>query len=263
MEKRIKNSTNILDIDLTSIPMEDFSQLENLCDDKAFAGLKKLTPARIGIGCAGARYNTLSMLRFWADQQSASDAVSSEVASEILSELSLLEFKTRCKNKYEMVTRPDFGREFDVETQNSISTQCMHNPDVQIYVGDGLSSAAIEANIPDLLPGIIDALQFDGITVGTPFFVRYCRVNTARTVANILRPKVTVVLIGERPGLISAESMSAYIVYDATFDMSESKYSVISNISKKGMPAVEAAALIVDVIKAMLQQKASGYDLKL
>lgn len=79
----------------------------------------------------------------------------------------------------------------------------------------------------------------------------------------ILKPKVTAVLIGERPGMLTAKSMSAYIAYNAGFHMSESDYNVVSNISSDGMAPVEAAAYIVDIIKAMLDQKVSGYGLKL
>ena len=96
-----------------------------------------------------------------------------------------------------------------------------------------------------------------------PFFVRYCRVNTARTIGSLLDAKVVCVLIGERPGLLTDESMSAYIAYKPHPDMSESDYTVVSNISRFGMPPVEAGAYISDIIKAILKQKTSGLGLVL
>lgn len=122
---------------------------------------------------------------------------------------------------------------------------------------------SIGANVGDMLPMIRLSLENDGITMGNPFFVRYCRVNTAREIGPLLQAKVVCVLIGERPGLLTDESMSAYIAYKPHPDMSESDYTVVSNISRFGMPPVEAAAYIADVIKEMLRQKASGLRLKL
>ena len=103
-------------------------------------------------------------------------------------------------------------------------------------------------------------LEDKGITVGTPFFVRYCRVNTARTVGPLLDAEVTCVLIGERPGLLTSESMSAYIAYHARPDMLESEYTVVSNISRHGVPPVEAAAHIADLIAQILEKKKSGVE---
>ena len=103
-------------------------------------------------------------------------------------------------------------------------------------------------------------LEDKGITVGTPFFVRYCRVNTARTIGPLLDAEVTCVLIGERPGLLTSESMSAYIAYHARPDMLESEYTVVSNISRHGVPPVEAAAHIADLIAQILEKKKSGVE---
>ena len=126
-----------------------------------------------------------------------------------------------------------------------------------------MSAPSVAANAGDMLPMLRLALEEDGITVGKPFFVRYCRVNTAREIGPLLKAKVVCVLIGERPGLLTDESMSAYIAYRPHPDMSESDYTVVSNISRFGMPPVEAAAYIADVIKEMLKQKTSGLNLKL
>ena len=139
----------------------------------------------------------------------------------------------------------------------------MVGADVQVYCGDGLSSPCIRANAGDMLPMIRLALEADGITLGRPFFVRYCRVNTAREIGPLLNAKVVCVLIGERPGLLTDESMSAYIAYKPHSDMSESDYTVVSNISRFGMPPVEAAAYIADVIRKILRQKTSGLGLVL
>ncbi len=247
--------------DITKIKMQDFCLLQNPQDPEQLAVLKSKTPARIAIGHTGARYPTCSYLRFRADQAAAADAVFSEVSEETVKELGLFEVRTKCENKSMMITRPDLGRLFDEDTQKKISENCKHDIDVEIYVGDGLCAPSVAANIPDILPAITKGLEAEGVTVGTPFFVRYCRVNTTRTIAPLLNAKLTCVLIGERPGLLTAESMSAYMAYNASPDMQESEYTVVSNISRHGIPPVEAAAHIVDLMLEILKQKKSGVNL--
>jgi len=250
MDKEIK--------DITNLPEEEIIDLEGITQPSLLIKTKKATPARIGIGHTGARYRTTSMLRFLADQAAASDAVFTEVSKEVIEKLGVFEIKTKCSNKNEMITRPDWGRIIEGDQQKILLERCIKSPQVQIYFGDGLSSPSIGANIPDLYPVLQKGLTYEGVTVGTPFFVRYCRVNTARTIGPLLDAKVVCVLIGERPGLITGESMSAYIAYRPHPDMLESEYTVVSNISRHGTPPVEAAAHIVDIILDILKNKRSG-----
>lgn len=221
------------------------------------------TPARLGIGRVGSRYKTAPYLRFRAAHAAANDAVMREVEKETLERLGLFEVQTKCSSKYEMLTRPDLGRVFSDETKAYLETHATKNADVQIYCGDGLSAPCIGANVGEMLPILLPSLKEQGITVGTPFFVRYCRVNTAREIGPLLHAKVVCVLIGERPGLLTDESMSAYIAYNPRPEMNESDYTVVSNISRFGMPPVEAAAYIAELIPKMLREKRSGLNFKL
>ena len=143
----------------------------------------------------------------------------------------------------------------------TLRANCAKNPDVQIYAADGLSTTAIEANLSKILPVITQSLEKMGLTVGTPFYLRFGRVGSEEHVAEVLGAKVVCVLIGERPGLATAESMSAYIAYNAYVGMPESKRTVVSNIHKNGTAAVEAGAYVAEVIAKILEQKASGVDL--
>ncbi|MGX6591908.1 ethanolamine ammonia-lyase subunit EutC [Cetobacterium ceti] len=249
--------------DITEIEIKDMMEIENPENPEELMKYKKKTPARVGISRAGTRYTTNTMLRFRADHASAIDAVFTDVPEEFLEKNNLFTVQTKCSSKDEYITRPDLGRKISDEGVKILEEKCKKNPTVEVYVSDGLSSTAIEANIEDTLPALMNGLKSYGIDVGTPFFVKYGRVGAADHVSEILGAEVTCVLIGERPGLATAESMSAYITYKGYVGIPEAKRTVISNIHRNGTPAAEAGAHVAHVIKKILDAKASGQDLKL
>lgn len=132
---------------------------------------------------------------------------------------------------------------------------------MQIVVGDGLSSAAIEHNAMDCLAAIRDGLKLRGIDPGTPVFVRYCRVGAGDAVGDVTDCELVCVLVGERPGLVTDKSMSAYLTYHPRTGVSESARTVVSNIHPQGTPAVEAGAHIAQLIETILKRKVSGVGL--
>ena len=250
-------------VDITATIMQDIFDVPNPVNQEEYMKLKKPTPARLGIYRTGSRYLTKTFLRFRADHAVAMDAVWSDVSDEFLKEVGLFSVTTQVHDKDEFITRPDLGRKFHPEAIQEIKEKCKAKPRVQIYVSDGLSSISIEANVKDTLPAIIQGLEADGIEVGTPFFVKYGRVGAMDAITEALDAEVTAVLIGERPGLATGESMSCYLTYKGFPGMPEARRTVVSNIHKNGTPAAEAGAHIAGIIKKMLEAKASGLDLKL
>ena len=249
--------------DITEIDIRKQYLVKNPENGEEYAELKMNAPCRLGIGKAGARYNTLPQLEFRAAHSAAQDAVFNDVDAEFVEKMGLWTVQTQCDSKDTYLTRPDLGRKLSPEAVETIKAKCKKNPTVQIYVADGLSSAAVAANIGDLLPAILQGLQSYKIDTGTPFFVKYGRVGVMDEISELLGADVTCTLIGERPGLITAESMSAYIAYKATVGMPEARRTVVSNIHKNGTIPSEAGAHIAEIIKIMLEKKASGTDLKL
>lgn len=249
--------------DLTSGEMKAQITLDHMENAEMMRQMKEKTPARIGIGKAGARLKTQTYLTLRADHAGARDAVFRDVSPQLLQEMGLFSISTMCGSRNEHLTRPDLGRRLSEDTKKELKSKCQLNPTVQIYVADGLSSQAVEANIADVLPSLMDGLQGLGIGTGTPFFMRFGRVPAMDVVSETLGAEVTCVLLGERPGLATANSMSAYIAYKATVGMPESRRTVVSNIHSGGIPAAEAGAHIAQVIKTMLERKASGVDLQL
>ncbi len=249
--------------DITQIDLRGLYLTREPANGEQFATMKRKTPARLGAGRAGARYRTITMLRFRADHAAAQDAVFSEVDGEYAKKHDLLPVQTRCDSKEQYLTRPDLGRCFDEENARSIRDAVPSPPQVQLVVGDGLSAAAIEANAADCLLALKDGLLARGIATGRDIFVRYCRVGAGDAVGDITGCELVCVLVGERPGLATDKSMSIYITYRPYTGISESCRTVISNIHAQGTPAVEAGAYAAELIERILQKKASGVQLHL
>ena len=249
--------------DVTELDLRKLYLTENPENGEKFRKMKARTPARLGSGKAGPRYKTLTMLRFRADHAAAQDAVFSQVSEDFAAKNGMAEVQTRCRDKDEYLTRPDYGRCFDEENQRKIRAAISGTPRVQIVVGDGLSSAAIEANAMDCLQALREGLKLKGIDPGTPIFVRYCRVGAGDAIGDVTGCELVCMLVGERPGLVTDKSMSAYITYQPRTGVSESARTVVSNIHAQGTPAVEAGAHIADLIDTILKRKVSGVGLHL
>lgn len=248
--------------DIAAVNLRKQFLVKNARDKEAYLAMKAKTPARLGIGKAGARYRTETMLRVRADHAAAQDAVFSDVDEEFVKKCGFTFVKTLCRDKDEYLTRPDLGRRFPGEELSVIRKTCGDHPKVLLIVGDGLSSSAIEANAMEMIPAIQQGLSMHGITLPPVLFIKYARVGAMDAVGEVTGAEVICMLVGERPGLVTAESMSAYIAYQPRHGLAEAKRTVISNIHKDGTIAVEAGAHAAELIIKMLEKKASGIDLR-
>ncbi|ELY59876.1 ethanolamine ammonia-lyase small subunit [Natronococcus amylolyticus DSM 10524] len=231
-------------------------------DEDALRRIADRNPTRLGVGRSGPRPTTEALLEFRADHGVARDAVHSRVSDDLLKEFGLVRLRTRVADTDQYLARPDLGRELDADSLERLERDCEPAPEVQLVVSDGLSSSAVEANVPQLLPALLDGLEARGISVGTPVFVESGRVDVMDAVGEELEADCCVNLIGERPGLRTAESLSAYLVYGPERGSATAKKSVVSNIHDGGLPPVEAGAELVDLIAEMLDAEASGVDLR-
>ena len=247
--------------DVTALDLRKLYLVEQAAAGEKFRKMKMKTPARLGSGKTGARYKTLTMLRFRADHAAAQDAVFSQVSEDYAQKNGMVAVQTECSSKDEYLTRPDKGRRFDETNQQVIRNAVTGKPRVQIVVGDGLSSAAITANAMDCLAAIKDGLKIRGIETGKDIFVRYCRVGAGDAIGDVTGCELVCMLVGERPGLVTDKSMSAYITYKPYTGVSESARTVVSNIHAQGTPAVEAGAYIAELIEMILKRKVSGVGL--
>jgi len=248
--------------DLAEIDLQRYLQVPNPVNKALYEEMKLSTPARLGVWRSGPRPLTDTLLRFRADHAVAQDSVLGEVPEEFPAKYGMVSVKSLCQSKDEYLTRPDLGRKLDAEDLEVLNKGCQKGAMAQIIVSDGLSSKAVEANIPNLLPALTQGLEGMGVKLGTTIFVRHGRVAVMDIIGETLKPEVAVILIGERPGLGTAESMSAYIGYNPRLGMVESERTVISNIHKGGTPAAEAGAHLSSLIKKILEVKASGMKLE-
>jgi len=268
VKPRTAATSGDLNIDLPDPTLAEHRYKPRVKDPKDAEGLKALvasTTARIGVGRAGPRYSTASLLLFQGDHAITQDALYRDVDQKLLDEFNLFTVQTKITGgKQEYLLRPDLGRQLDDEARRMINEKCQKNVNIQLVVGDGLSAAAIEANLRQMFPVLKQGVQAAGLTLGTPFFIKYARVGVMNDVGALIQPDVVVLLIGERPGLGRAESMSAYMGYKPKYGDTDADRDVVCNIFENGgTNPLEAGAFVVQIAQKMRQHQASGVKLKL
>lgn len=222
------------------------------------------TPARLLAGRAGAAYRTETQLELREAHASARDAVRAELDCEamlgksFLEKWKLFEVSTRAQSKEEYLLRPDRGRQFHESSRAEILRHCPKGCDLQIAIGDGLSVTAVAAQVPQLLPAIHRLAVNRGWIVGQSFVIRHCRVGILNEIGELLAPAVAVLLIGERPGLATAESLSAYMAFQANSSHTDANRNLISNIHSRGLGVEQAAERIIAVAARMMMSRLSG-----
>jgi len=235
--------------------------VDNPVDYEIIQKARAITPARIGVGRTGTRFKTKEYLYFRIDHAAAQDAVFNGVSDEFLEKMNLPVLQSKSESMDEYLMNLDSGRFLNDTSREWAEKNLSKNKQVQIIVSDGLSSTGIEANIPDLLPALIQGLQVKNISIGEPVFIKRSRVWIQDKIASITNCDVVISLIGERPGLATSKSISAYLIYRPTENTVEADRTVISNIHDGGIPPVEAGAYLADIIEKVLTHKVSGVKL--
>ena len=226
------------------------------------------TPARLLAGRSGAAYRTNTQLELREAHAAARDAVRAELS--LLADLgedftrkwNLFEVCSRAASKDEYLLRPDLGRRLNDESCKEVSQRCVTKSDLQIVIGDGLSVTAVAAQVPRLLPLLCEGAKTRGWSVGTTFVIRHCRVGILNEIGELLAPEVAVLLIGERPGLATAESLSAYMAFRPKLSDSDAERNLISNIHARGVSAEQATQRILNLAAAMRKTQKSGCQLR-
>ena len=230
--------------------------------------IRARTPARLLVGRAGAAYRTKTQMELREAHAAARDAVRGQLhpaqalGDAFLKRWKLVELRTKAHDKEEYLLRPDLGRHFDDRSRADIQNHCPPSCDLQIAIGDGLSVAAVASQVPSLLPLIFEAAKDRNWKMGQTLLVHYCRVGLLNEIGELLNPRVAVLLIGERPGLATADGLSAYLAYRPRNSYTDADRNVISNIHSRGLSSQEAAGRIVNFAAQMMKAEISGYRLK-
>jgi ethanolamine ammonia-lyase small subunit len=229
------------------------------------------TPARLLAGRSGAAYRTTTLLELRDAHAAARDAVRAELslfnsldhaASEFIRRWNLFEVASRATSKDEYLLRPDLGRHLNDESRAVLLRRCTPGRDLQIVIGDGLSVTAVAVQGPQLLPLLCEGAKARGWNLGEIFVIRYCRVGILNQIGELLAPKVAVLLIGERPGLATAESLSAYMAYRPRASDTDANRNLVSNIHSRGVNTERAVQRILNLADSMMKTHQSGFELR-
>lgn len=232
--------------------------VENPINFETIKKAQQATPARIGIGRTGTRMRTNNYLDFRIDHAKAQDAVFKDVDESVLKKINLPILHSIASSQEEYLMNLDAGRKLDEFSAKWLKQNSDKGKQVQIVISDGLSSTGVSETVPDLLAALIQGLKLENVSYSSPIFVKRSRVRIQDEIANIVQSDLVISLIGERPGLATSQSISAYIVYQPDEYTVESDRTVFSNIHEGGVPPAEAGAYLAETISKMLRYKSSG-----
>jgi ethanolamine ammonia-lyase small subunit len=230
--------------------------------------IRERTPARVFSGNAGPSYLTATQLELRRDHAVAVDAVHAQIDlvrnfnAGFVDHWKLFEIQSEATTKEEFLLRPDRGRRLSNAGRQALAQRCHVGADLQVVIGDGLSAAAVIAQAPALLPLLEEGARHRGWRFGEPFFIRHCRVGILNDIGDVLDPSVVVLLIGERPGLATAESLSAYMAYRPRPGHTDAQRNLISNIHTRGVTSSAASERILALADKMRRLEASGVAVK-
>jgi ethanolamine ammonia-lyase small subunit len=229
--------------------------------------LKEFTGARIAIGSTGSSIPTRQLLEFKLAHAHARDAVYSVMDTEVLEDAlaqfhrPVLQLHSRAENRAQYLQRPDLGRKPNEESLNRLADQ-ITGDDIVIIIADGLSAIALNENVLTLLQLLVPKLLAANLKLGPLCLVQQGRVAIGDDIAHELHAKLSLVLIGERPGLSAADSIGAYLTYQPKPGLKDNSRNCISNIRPGGLDLSLAADKIFYLVQEAFRMKLSGIGLK-
>jgi ethanolamine ammonia-lyase small subunit len=209
--------------------------------------IQRASPSRLAQGRAGTRYLTEVYVGLRADHAIALDAVHSELPEEFAAAHGLLPLHSQCESHDEFLLYPERGRRLDDASRQRLAAEGDKGVDIQIIAGDGLSAYALVQNGPPLLAALSSQLPAAGFRVGKPLLVSLARVGVQDEIGVMTEAKATLIIVGERPGLGTGDSLSIYTAFGPKLGQDNSEKDCISNIRKLGLAPEEAARRCVDL----------------
>ncbi len=240
---------------------------DDLINDGPWAGLRRLTAARIGLKRSGASLSTAPLLQFALAHARARDAVHEALDAEKLAadlsvfDLPVVQVASAVESRQQYLMRPDLGRRLAPGAE-AMLTSSNKTHDVVFVIGDGLSARAVQAHAAPVLEGVLRLLRKEDWRVAPLVIARQGRVAIGDEIATCVKAEAVVMLIGERPGLSSPDSMGVYLTWQPNAQTTDAERNCISNIRPEGIGYADAAFKIVALLHAMRTRRLSGVLLK-
>jgi ethanolamine ammonia-lyase small subunit len=235
---------------------------------RSLRDLRGLTPARVGLGRAGVSMPTKALLEFTLDHARARDAVHAAFDAAVLISglkefgFEALDVSSRVRDRKDYLRRPDLGRMLDGDSQRLFAAHKGGSHRLAIVIGDGLSPVAVETHAIPLVRSLIPRLAADGIEIGHAVVASGARVALGDEIGALLGARMTVMLIGERPGLSTPDSLGAYLTFAPRPGLTDAERNCVSNIHGSGLGYDEAAVRIAWLIREGLARETTGVALK-
>lgn len=228
---------------------------------------RDVTPARLALGRAGAGMPTDEVLHFGWAHAMARDAIHAALDVPKLEEAlraqgwTVAHVHSRAPDRTTYLRRPNLGRVIDPDAIAKLRAEPIVRSDVCIVIGDGLSSLAVERHAAALLaalkPLLVNELQHAPVVIATQ-----ARVALADEIGEFLQAKLTIMLIGERPGLSSPDSLGVYLTHAPFRGRSDANRNCISNVRPEGLSYAAAAFKLAWLVREALARALTGIDLK-
>ncbi len=238
--------------------------------DNPWLRLKDFTPARIALGRAGTSLPTAPHLEFQLAHARARNAVHHELdTSALIAALPLkhgptILLNSQARTRAEYLQRPDKGRRLDAAARAKLEemSRDAEAADIVFVVADGLSALAVERHAAPFLDVMLKALETEELGSSPLIVVTQARVAVGDEIGEILGARIVVVLIGERPGLSSPDSLGIYMTYQPRVGLTDEARNCISNVRAEGLSYQEAAHKLGYLIHEATKRGLSGVNLK-
>lgn len=253
---------------MTEKPIIERKKLPERRNRDAWSELTSLTDARIALGRVGASMPTEEVLHFSYAHAKARDAVHAQFDTaqleDGLQQLGLASFHVRSaaasRNIY--LRRPDLGRRLHEEDRAALANADHQQADIAFVIADGLSATAVHANAVAFMENLLPLLRKAGFSIGPAVTAHNARVAIGDEIGAIIKARLVIVLIGERPGLSAADSLGAYLTYDPREGRNDAERNCISNIRSAGLVPALAAGKAFWLVREALRQGLTGVNLK-
>jgi len=231
------------------------------------ARLRSLTPARVGLGRTGVSLRTRDLLDFSRCHAMARDAVHAQLAAVALAaeiengiRPAVLRLHSAATSRAEYLQRPDLGRRLNDASRAILAEQPADEVDLALVIADGLSASAAQRHVPALLRELLPRLS--DWWLAPISIVEQGRVAIGDEIGAALRAEIVVVLLGERPGLSSPDSLGAYITWQPRPGRTDAERNCISNIRPEGLGYASAARLLAVILNEARRLRLTGIALK-